>query len=198
MLKKKKWPSEGDKKKLSPVFYSSAPKCVVSDAWPAPATYHRPFCEHCEGGSEPRTSAPRSDFMAQSLAFCRSMSRTRKFAASNERLVEFFSGRSWPNICPRVIFSELFAGLDSTRGSGQEGLKMLRVGWGRVGSGRVGSGGVRNVTGRVGSTSFQFSRIGSGRVKRFSNITGRVIVFSLASIYFRNFMYRFLFFNQSS
>ena len=42
----------------------------VSDAWPAPATYNRPFCEHCvrpEGGSEPLTSAPRLDFMAQSV-----------------------------------------------------------------------------------------------------------------------------------
>ena len=65
--KKKKWPSEGDRKKLSPVFYSEAPKCAVSDAWPAPATYHRPFREHCEGGSEPRTSAPRLEFMTQSM-----------------------------------------------------------------------------------------------------------------------------------
>ena len=24
------------------------PKVVVSDAWPAPATYHRSFCEHCD------------------------------------------------------------------------------------------------------------------------------------------------------
>ena len=42
--------------------------CVVSDAWPVPATYHRSFCEHGpEGGSEPLTGAPRSDFVAQSL-----------------------------------------------------------------------------------------------------------------------------------
>ena len=52
----------------SPVFYAAAAKVFVSDAWPAPATYHRSFCEHWpEGGSEPLTSAPRSDFMAQSL-----------------------------------------------------------------------------------------------------------------------------------
>ena len=37
-----------------------------------------------------------------------------------------------------------------------------------------GSGGVRNVTGRVGSRRFQISRFGSGRVKRFSNLSGRV------------------------
>ena len=40
----------------------------VSDAWPAPAAYHRSFCEHWpKGGSEPLTIAPRTDFMAQSL-----------------------------------------------------------------------------------------------------------------------------------
>ena len=62
-------PSERDQKMLSPVFYTAAPKCVcirrLSGArhlspvvlwtlWP-------------DGGSEPLTSAPRSDFMARSL-----------------------------------------------------------------------------------------------------------------------------------
>ena len=37
-----------------------------------------------------------------------------------------------------------------------------------------GSGGVRNVTGRVGSRRFKISRFGSSRVKRFSNLSGRV------------------------
>ena len=56
------------------------------------------------------------------------------------------------------------------------------------GSGRVGSGGVRHVTGRVGSSQqvlksrwsvrvgsrgFPISRVGSCRVKRFSNLVGR-------------------------
>ena len=42
----------------------------VSDAWPAPATYRRSFCEHCDQrvGRSSLTSTPRSDFMAQSLA----------------------------------------------------------------------------------------------------------------------------------
>ena len=46
------------------------PNVFVSDAWPAPATYHRSFCENYlwpESGSELVTSAPRLDFMAQSL-----------------------------------------------------------------------------------------------------------------------------------
>ena len=44
-------------------------KVSVSDAWPAPATYHRSFCDHCDQrvGRKSLTSAPRSDFMAQSL-----------------------------------------------------------------------------------------------------------------------------------
>ena len=38
----------------------------------------------------------------------RYLSRTRNLAASNEPLVEFFSGRSWPNICPGIIFFGVF------------------------------------------------------------------------------------------
>ena len=41
------------------------PNVFVSDAWPAPAAYHRPFCAHC--------CDHRSDFIA-SRWFCRSMS----------------------------------------------------------------------------------------------------------------------------
>ena len=44
---------------------------LVSDAWPAPTTYHRSFCEHSDqrvGRSPYVTSALCSDFMAQSLA----------------------------------------------------------------------------------------------------------------------------------
>ena len=44
------------------------------------------------------------------------------------------------------------------------------------GSSRVGSGGVRNLTGLVGSSRevLEISRVGLGRIWRFSNITGRV------------------------
>ena len=34
----------------------------------------------------------------------RCLSRTRNLAASNKRLAEFFSGQSWPKICPGNIF----------------------------------------------------------------------------------------------
>ena len=89
-------------------------------------------------------------------------------------------------------FAGLFTGHDPTRGSGQGGFKISRVGSrgfqnlaGRVGSdhnflkftGRVGSGRVKrfpNLAGRVGSTGFKTSRVGSGRVKRFQNLAGRV------------------------
>ena len=32
---------------LSPVFNTQRPNVFVSDTWPAPATYDRPFCKHC-------------------------------------------------------------------------------------------------------------------------------------------------------
>ena len=35
----------------------------------------------------------------------RYLSRTRNLAASNSHLAEFVSGRSWPKICPGIIFS---------------------------------------------------------------------------------------------
>ena len=41
-------------------------------------------------------------------------------------------------------------------------------------SGRVGPGSAKKLTGRVGSSGFQISRVGSDRVKRFSNLTGRI------------------------
>ena len=47
-----------------------------------------------------------------------------------------------------------------------------RVGSGRVGSGRVGSG--RVGSGRVGSGRVGSVRVGSGRVRRLSNLTGRL------------------------
>ena len=94
---------------------------------------------------------------------------------------------------PRHIMHEytayapgLFTAHDPTRGSSQEGFKPSLVG--RVGSGgvrhvrsgRVRSGRVKrfsNVTGRVGSRSFQISRVGSGRVMKCSKFhrSGRVM-----------------------
>ena len=62
-------PSERDREVLSPVFYTAAPKCVcirrlagARHVSPAVSLTLRP-----EGGSEPLTSATRSDFVAQSL-----------------------------------------------------------------------------------------------------------------------------------
>ena len=49
-------------------------------------------------------SAPRSNFMAQSLIL--SIDVCRRLAISLlliNYLAEFFSGRSWPNICPGII-----------------------------------------------------------------------------------------------
>ena len=38
----------------------------------------------------------------------RCLSRTRNLAVSSEHLAEFFSGRSWPKICPGIIFGGVF------------------------------------------------------------------------------------------
>ena len=63
----------------------------------------------------------------------------------------------------------LFTGHDPTRGSGQGGFKISRVGSGRVIT-------FENLTGRVGSgqEDFKISRVGSGRVKRLQHLAGRV------------------------
>ena len=63
----------------------------------------------------------------------------------------------------------LFTGHDPTRGSGQGGFKISRVGSGRVIT-------FQNLMGRVGSGQevFKISRVGSGRVKRLQNLAGRV------------------------
>ena len=93
---------------LSPVFYTSVNKCCcirrladarhVSQAmlwtlWP-------------EGGSEPPTSAPRSEIVTLSLVFSIDVCQgPRIWPLRIEHLAEFVSGRSWPNICAGIIFS---------------------------------------------------------------------------------------------
>ena len=42
----------------------------------------------------------------------RCLSRTRNLAASNKHLAGFFSGRSWPKICPGSIFFGVFERFD--------------------------------------------------------------------------------------
>ena len=74
-------------------FLDTRGQTFYVEMWPAPATYHRSFCEHWpEGGSEPLTSAPRSDFMAQSLVL--SIDIYPGLGISPLHLAEFFSGRS--------------------------------------------------------------------------------------------------------
>ena len=95
-----------------PLFSTHQPPNVfVSDAWPAPATHHRPCCEHWpEGGSELLTSAPRSNFMTQSLVLSFDVCRGLGISPLRIKLLaEFFSGRSWPNICPGLFFSVFFS-----------------------------------------------------------------------------------------
>ena len=83
------------------------PNVFASDAWPAPATYHRSFCEHCDQRvvGAPNERAPLRFHGAVVVFVDRYLSRTRNPAASSKHLAEFFSGRSWPKIGPGNIFS---------------------------------------------------------------------------------------------
>ena len=73
----------------------------LSYTWPAPTTFYRPFCEHGDPrvGSEPLTSALRSEFMTQSLVLsidvCRGLGISPLRA---EHPPEFFRSRPRPNI----------------------------------------------------------------------------------------------------
>ena len=74
----------------------------VSDAWPAPAAYHQPFCEHCYDH--------RSDFHGAVVGF---IDRYLSVDDSESRRFELpfggvFSERSWPNICPGFFFFVFF------------------------------------------------------------------------------------------
>ena len=64
-------PSEREPEFLSPVFTQQRPNVFVSDAWPAPATYHR----HCDQrvGRSPKRARP-VQISWRSRWFCRSMS----------------------------------------------------------------------------------------------------------------------------
>ena len=84
------------------------PNVFVSDAWPAPTTYHRSFCEHCtvtrRWVGAPNERAP-SRFHAAVVGFVdRCPSRTRNSPRPINIWLSFFSGRSWPKICPAITF----------------------------------------------------------------------------------------------
>ena len=86
------------------------PNVFVSDASPAPATYHRSFCEHCDQrvGRSPERARP-VQINGAVVGFAdRCLSRTRNLAASSKDLAEFFSGRSWAKIGPGIIFFGVF------------------------------------------------------------------------------------------
>ena len=90
------------------------PNVFVSEAWPAPATDHRSFCEHCDQrvGRNPNKRVP-FRFHGAVVGFVdRRLSRTRNLAALNKQLAEFFSGRSWAKIGPGIIFCFFFEKFD--------------------------------------------------------------------------------------
>ena len=90
------------------------PNVFVSDAWPAPATYHRSFCENCDQrvGRSPKRARP-VRFHGAVVGFVhRCLSRTRNLAASSKHLAELFSGWSRPKIGPGFFFSGFLKNLN--------------------------------------------------------------------------------------
>ena len=100
------------------------PNVFVSDAWPAPAMYHRPWCQLTRawvGAPNERTSFRYHDVVVDFVDRC--LSRTmilsidicRGLGISPLRikhLAEFFSGRSSPNIWPGNFFTDFFSSLE--------------------------------------------------------------------------------------
>ena len=83
------------------------PNVFVSDAWPAPATYHRSFVNTVTRGCVrvPNGRAPFRFHGAVVRFVDRCLSRTWNLAASNKYLAELFSGRSWPKNGSGIFFS---------------------------------------------------------------------------------------------
>ena len=98
-------PSGRDWELLSSVFYTSLNKylCIrrlagVRHISPAVLWTLWP-----DGGMEPLTSAPRSEFMTQSLVLLIDVYRGLGISPlRTKHFAECFSGRSWPNICPGI------------------------------------------------------------------------------------------------
>ena len=101
-------PSRGIENFAACFLHSSAQMCLYQTPGRRPPPITGRFVNTDQGGSEPLTGAPRSDFMAQSLVLSIDVSRTRYLAASNKHLAKFFSGRSWSKIGPGIIFFGIF------------------------------------------------------------------------------------------
>ena len=82
------------------------PNVFVSDAWPAPATYHGRLVNTVTRGwvGAPNERAP-FRFHGAVVGFVHQcLSRTRNLASSSHLLAEFFSGRFWRKISPGILF----------------------------------------------------------------------------------------------
>ena len=85
----------------------------VSHSWPAPATYSRPFCEHCDQRwiGAPEERAPLR-FHGPAVSFVdRCLSRTRNLAASNNIWLEFLRpilAQHLPRNCCFVFFFQVW------------------------------------------------------------------------------------------
>ena len=88
-------------------LHSSAQMCLYQTPGPRPPPITGRFMKTVTrgwvGAPNERTPFRFHDAVVGFVDRC--LSRTRNLAASNKHLVAFFSGRSWPNIGPGIIFS---------------------------------------------------------------------------------------------
>ena len=94
---------------FSPVSKQQRPNVFVSDAWPAPATYHRSL-NTVTGGwvRAPNERAP-FRFHGAVVGFVdRCLSRTRNLAASNQHVAEFSQADLGPRSAQDLFFSYFF------------------------------------------------------------------------------------------
>ena len=104
---------EGSRIFVAYILHSSAQMCVYQTPGRRPPPMTGRFVNTVTRGwvGAPNGRAPFRFHGAVVVFVDRCLSRTRNLAASNKRLAEFFSGRSWAKIGPGIIFFGVFENL---------------------------------------------------------------------------------------
>ena len=90
-------------------LHSSAQMCLYQTPGRRPSRVTGRYVNTVTSGWVGAPNEPRSDFMAQSLALSIDVCPGLGISPLRiKHLAEFFSGQSWPNICPAMFFSVLF------------------------------------------------------------------------------------------
>ena len=90
-------------------LHSSAQMCLYQTPGRRPSRVTGRYVNTVTSGWVGAPNEPRSDFMAQSLALSIDVCPGLGISPLRiKHLAEFFSGQSWPNICPGMIFVLFF------------------------------------------------------------------------------------------